>query len=189
MSSPRPVVAVAGRRRGRTSRFSLQSIRAHGNSPLLPGAAVPVLHQITTCTGLSPVVIERRVRARPVAGRPAGDLPAPPVADGQLDRVAQHRGVGGQYSTVTDYRPYATIAQPHADLWLQPLAANGPEDHDGDLAAAPRAGYELLTTSREPPGVAIAGTCGADCRGDRRQVPRPRWRGRPNERSTRGHGH
>ncbi|MDR3082510.1 MAG: hypothetical protein LBV60_16565 [Streptomyces sp.] len=46
--------------------------------------------------------------------------------------------------------------QSHADLWLRPLAANGPEDHNGNLAAAFRAGYEWLTAHREPTGVAVA---------------------------------
>ncbi|MFD7341529.1 hypothetical protein ACFV98_36980 [Streptomyces violascens] len=36
------------------------------------------------------------------------------------------------------------------------MTANRPEDHGGDLAAALRAGYELLTVNRKPTGVAIA---------------------------------
>jgi hypothetical protein len=65
-------------------------------------------------------------------------------------------GSGGRYGTVTDYRPYAKIVQHHAGLWLRALTANGPGDHDGDLAAALRAGFEFLTAHREPSGVAIA---------------------------------
>ncbi|MER6196031.1 hypothetical protein ABT234_01445 [Streptomyces sp. NPDC001586] len=44
--------------------------------------------------------------------------------------------------------------QSHADMWLRALTANAPED--GDLAAALRAGYEWITTYREPTGVAVA---------------------------------
>jgi hypothetical protein len=118
---------------------------------------VPVLRQITTCTEPSTVVIERRGRARDR------------TVDYRLEVCRRHRwlasnwtgrrstdGAGGQCGTVTDYRPYAQIVQSHADLWLRPLAANGPEDHGGDLAAALRAGYALLTAHREPTGVAIA---------------------------------
>ncbi|MEV5043548.1 hypothetical protein AB0N20_02330 [Streptomyces griseoincarnatus] len=118
---------------------------------------MPVLRQITTCTEPSTVVIERRGRARDRS------------VDYRLEVCRRHRwlasswtgrrstaGAGGQCGTVTDYRPYAQIVQSHADLWLRPLAANGPEDHGGDLAAALRAGYALLTAHREPTGVAIA---------------------------------
>jgi hypothetical protein len=118
---------------------------------------VPVLRQITTCTELSTVVIERRARARDRS------------VDYRLEICRRHRwlannwtgrrsaeGSGGRCGTVTDYRPYAKIVQSHADLWLRALTANGPEDHDGDLAAALRAGFELLTVHREPSGVAIA---------------------------------
>ncbi|MFI5822871.1 hypothetical protein ACIA8I_27820 [Streptomyces rishiriensis] len=65
-------------------------------------------------------------------------------------------GAGGRCGTVVDYRPYEAIVQSHADLWLRALTANGPEDHDGDLAAALHAGYEWITTHREPTGVAVA---------------------------------
>ncbi|MGC4916356.1 hypothetical protein [Streptomyces albogriseolus] len=118
---------------------------------------MPVLRQITTCTEPSTVVIERRTRARDRS------------VDYRLEVCRRHRwladnwtgrrsteGAGGRCGTVTDHRPYAQIVQSHAAAWLVPLTANGPEDHSGDLAAALRAGYELLTVSREPTGVAIA---------------------------------
>ncbi|WP_030578565.1 hypothetical protein [Streptomyces anulatus] len=118
---------------------------------------MPVLRQITTCTEPSTVVIERRVRARARS------------VDYRLEVCRRHRwlasnwtgrrstaGAGGQCGTVTDYRPYAQIVQSHTDLWLRPLATNGPEDHGGNLAAPLRAGYALLTAHREPTGVAIA---------------------------------
>lgn len=118
---------------------------------------MPVLRQITTCTEPSTVVIERRSRGRDRA------------VDYRLEVCRRHRwlaehwtgrrsteGAGGRCGTVTDHRPYTRIVQSHADLWLRPLTANGPEDHDGDLAAALRAGYELITADREPTGVAIA---------------------------------
>ncbi|MFC7983318.1 hypothetical protein RI578_41100 (plasmid) [Streptomyces sp. BB1-1-1] len=118
---------------------------------------MPVLRQITTCTEPSTVVIERRVRARDRS------------LDYRLEVCRRHRwlasnwtgrrsaeGAGGRCGTVTDYRPYTQIVQSHAALWLVPLTTNGPQDHDGDLAAALRAGHELLTAHREPTGVAIA---------------------------------
>ncbi|MGW4548570.1 hypothetical protein ACWEN4_19670 [Streptomyces violaceorubidus] len=118
---------------------------------------MPVLRQITTCTEPSTVVVERRARAHDRS------------VDYRLEVCRRHRwlannwsgrrsteGAGGRCGTVTDYRPYTQIVQSHADLWLRPLAANGPEDHNGDLATALRAGYELLTVNREPTGVAIA---------------------------------
>lgn len=118
---------------------------------------MPVLRQITTCTEPSTVVIERRIRARDRS------------VDYRLEVCRRHRwlasnwtgrrsaeGAGGRCGTVTDYRPYTQIVQSHAALWLVPLTTNGPEDHGGDLAAALRAGHELLTAHREPTGVAIA---------------------------------
>ncbi|QUW85846.1 hypothetical protein SMIR_41855 (plasmid) [Streptomyces mirabilis] len=121
------------------------------------GTAVPVLRQLTTCTAPSTVVIERRTRAR--------DRPM----DYRLEVCHRHRwlanswtgrrgpeGAGGRCGTVTDYRPFAAIVQSHADLWLRALTTNAPEDHGGDLAAALRAGFEWLTTYREPTGVATA---------------------------------
>ncbi|MFB8310124.1 hypothetical protein ACFC5T_16365 [Streptomyces sp. NPDC055961] len=118
---------------------------------------MPVLRQITTCTEPSTVVIERRARARDRS------------VDYRLEVCRRHRwlaenwtgrrsadGAGGRCGIVTDHRPYARIVESHAALWLRPLTANGPEDYDGDLAAALRAGYELLTADREPTGVAIA---------------------------------
>ncbi|MEU8544564.1 hypothetical protein AB0C52_31985 [Streptomyces sp. NPDC048717] len=65
-------------------------------------------------------------------------------------------GAGGRCGTVTDFSPYAQIVQSHAASWLVPSTANGPEDHDGDLAAALRARYKLLTVLREPTGVVVA---------------------------------
>ncbi|MBK3625718.1 hypothetical protein JHN59_12865 [Streptomyces sp. MBT49] len=118
---------------------------------------MPVLRQITTCTTPSTVVVERRTRAR--------DRPV----DYRLEVCRRHRwladrwtgrrgpeGAGGRCGTVTDYRPFAAIMQSHADLWLRALTTNAPEDHGGDLAAALRAGFEWLTTYREPTGVATA---------------------------------
>lgn len=118
---------------------------------------MPVLRQITTCTAPSTIVVERRTRAQ--------DRPV----DYRLEVCHRHRwlasswtgrrgpdGAGGRCGTVTDYRSFAAIVQSHADLWLRALTTNGPEDHDGDLAAALRAGFEWLTTYREPTGVAMA---------------------------------
>lgn len=118
---------------------------------------MPVLRQITTCTAPSSIVVERRTRAR--------DRPV----DYRLEVCHRHRwlasnwtgrrgasGTGGRCGTVTDYRSFAAIVQSHADLWLRALTTNGPEDHDGDLASALRAGFEWLTTYREPTGVAMA---------------------------------
>ncbi|WP_327740515.1 hypothetical protein OG749_46500 (plasmid) [Streptomyces nojiriensis] len=118
---------------------------------------MPVLRQITTCTAPSTFVVERRTRVR--------DRPV----DYRLEVCRRHRwladswtgrrgpeGAGGRCGTVTDYRSYAAIVQSHADVWLRALTTNAPEDHDGDLAAALRAGFEWLTTYREPTGVAMA---------------------------------
>ncbi|WP_435057682.1 hypothetical protein [Streptomyces sp. bgisy060] len=118
---------------------------------------MPILRQITTCSEPSTVVIERR------------SLTSDRPLDYRLELCRRHRwlaenwtgrrtseGAGGRCGTVTDHRPYARVMESHAALWLRPLTANGPEDHDGDLAAALRAGYELLTADREPTGVAIA---------------------------------
>ncbi|MFE3558704.1 hypothetical protein ACFXKW_28170 [Streptomyces sp. NPDC059193] len=41
-------------------------------------------------------------------------------------------------------------------MWLLALTTNAPEYHDGDLAAALRAGYVWLTAHREPTGLATA---------------------------------
>ncbi|MFF9458073.1 hypothetical protein [Streptomyces flaveolus] len=118
---------------------------------------MPILRQITTCTATSTVVVERRTRA--------GDRPV----DYRLEVCRRHRwladswtgrrgaeSAGGRCGTVTDYRPFAAIVQSHAHLWLRALTTTGPEDHDGDLAAALRAGFDWLTTYREPTGVAMA---------------------------------
>ncbi|MFD8417408.1 hypothetical protein ACFV2Q_37665 [Streptomyces sp. NPDC059650] len=118
---------------------------------------MPVLRQITTCTAPSTVVVERRTRARDR------------LVDYRLEVCNRHRwlantwtgrrgpeGAGGRCGTVTDYRPFDAIVQSHVDLWLRALPTNGPEDHDGDLAAALRAGFEWLTAHREPTGVAMA---------------------------------
>ncbi|RSS81679.1 hypothetical protein EF919_39980 [Streptomyces sp. WAC02707] len=118
---------------------------------------MPILRQITTCTESSTVVIERGVRARDRS------------VDYRLEVCRRHRWLadhwtgrrrtvdaGGRCGTVTDYRPYAQIVRSHSDLWLRALTAHGPEDHAGDLAAALRAGYEFLTSHREPTGVATA---------------------------------
>lgn len=118
---------------------------------------MPVLRQITTCTEPSTVVVERRTRAR--------DRPV----DYRLEVCHRHRwlastwtgrrdaeGAGGRCGSVTDYRPFGAIVESHADMWLRALTTNTPEDHDGDLAAALRAGYEWITTYREPTGVAMA---------------------------------
>ncbi|MFI6688381.1 hypothetical protein [Streptomyces sp. NPDC050485] len=118
---------------------------------------MPVLRQITTCTSPSTIVVERRSRAR--------DRPV----DYRLEFCRRHRwlagtwtgrrspeGAGGRCGTVTDYRPYSAIVQSHSDVWLRALTTHGPEDHDGDLASALRAGFEWLTAYREPTGVAMA---------------------------------
>jgi hypothetical protein len=55
-----------------------------------------------------------------------------------------------------DYRSYTAIVQSHADLWIRPLTAEGPQDHDGDVARTLRTAYERLTEHREPTGVAAA---------------------------------
>ncbi|MFF9074488.1 hypothetical protein ACF1A9_19625 [Streptomyces sp. NPDC014872] len=63
-------------------------------------------------------------------------------------------GAGGRCGTVLDYRDYTAIVQSHADSWIRPLTAEGPEDHEGDIALALRTAYERLTECREPNEVA-----------------------------------
>lgn len=126
-------------------------------SPIERATPVPVLRQITTCAEPSTVVITRRTRAR--------DRPL----DYRLELCRRHRWLadgwigprseaeaGGRCGTMLDYRSYTAIVQSHADLWIRPLTAEGPQDHDGDVARTLRTAYERLTEHREPTGVAAA---------------------------------
>ncbi|AYG85301.1 hypothetical protein DWB77_07518 [Streptomyces hundungensis] len=57
--------------------------------------------------------------------------------------------------TVTDYRPFAATCRPCRPV--PPRIHQRPRNHDGDLTAALRAGFQWLTAYREPPtGVARA---------------------------------
>ncbi|MFD3729026.1 hypothetical protein [Streptomyces sp. NPDC058671] len=119
---------------------------------------MPVLRRITTCTTPSTLIVERATRHL--------DRPY----DYRLQVCRRHRWLTEQWTgrrtvagpaagvcgEVLDYRGYLKVVESHADLWLRPLTAHGPEDHGGDLPRALTAAYETLTLHREPTEVAVA---------------------------------